>query len=216
MPNDLWWVPLAAGLQDGINPCFLLTAALILLWLRWCQRVNINKLCLLLFLLSIILTKFIFNIGLLDRILLNNYFQPIAKCFYVLVAIVVGLNGLMFLKQWFGLLKGKDVKAGVFISRSFSFVDLLLGAILAGIVLGSFLPLWPVNYYILASSIHMMMPGQEIALGLMIVFYTVLSFWMVYVMIWVSSLESSNQRLFKMMAAAVLLSASLGVITLFL
>ncbi len=212
MAGDLWWIPLAAGLKDGINPCLLITAALILLGLLWFKKVGINQLWVLLLMVSIILSSFLFNCGFLEKIVLNKSFQFLARGVYVVLSIGVGLQGFKFLKQWYSLSKGNKIAFEGPIKIKAPAIGLIFFLILIGFLLSLLSSLWPVNYYIMVFSIYMMMPGQLISLGSLIFIYTVLTLWVVYMVIFVPCLEVRNQRLFKIIAAAIFLSASLSII----
>ena len=212
MSKSLWWVPVATGLQNGVNPCLLITAALVLLGLLWFKRAGIHRAWIILLIVSIIVSSFTFNCGFHDKIVLNSYFEIIARCVYAVLGILVGLKGLKFLNEWFLLLKGKEIKSQAPVELRLSAITLIVIIPLMGFLLSMLASVWPVSFYMVVFSAYMAMPGQLIPLGLLILLYTALSLWIVYLVIGVSFLESKNQRLFKIIAAAILLSASLGVL----
>lgn len=213
MSPGLSWFPIAAGLQDGLNPCLLMTSSAVLLGLRWFKRAGINPWWILLLLGSLIIDGFIFNCGYLDRFTVNNkYFEIITRLFYVLLAVIFALKAIEFLKQWYSLVKGKTIPTEARLTKKFTGLSLIFFISLAGFLLALFASFWPINYYILVFSIYMTMPSQFFPMASLVLIYTVMSLWVVYMMIWVSSLEEKNPRLFKIIASAVLFSASFGVI----
>ena len=216
MSNGLWWIPLAAGLQDGVNPCILMSAAATLLGLLWVKTLGFSRRWFLILVAAIIFSTFILNCGVFDRLVFNKYFETIAKGIYVLLALAIGFKGLKFLNQWFCLLKGKAIKPESMAPIKLS--PLALGFVMAlgGIILSVLATLWPVNYYVSLFQLYMMMPGQLVPMGFLIALYTLMSLWVVYLSVWILSLETVNQRLFKIVAAAIFLSASIGVTGLFL
>lgn len=215
MFNTLWWIPLAGGLEDGVNPCALMTAAVTLWGLLWLKQCGLKKRWFFLFILFLLLISFILNCGL-DVWTWNKYFQMIVRWLYILLAASVGFKGIKFLYQWFLLLRGKEIKDDS--STQVKLSPLALGAIicLAAIFLGLLASVWSTNYYISVFSMYMRMPGQFIAMAYLIGLYTLVSFWIVYAVAGTVFLSSINKRLFKIIAAAILLSASLGIIDLFL
>ena len=216
MSTALWWVPLTAGFQDGINPCTLMNAALILLGIIWLKKSGFSRYWFLLLLVSMLFSTFIINCGLLDKYLLNKYFVTIVRWSYALLAVLVGAQGLQFFKQWIRLIKKEELKPEIF--RLIKLSPLALGFLisLTGGLLSLLASLWPVNYYISVFGVYMSMPGQLVPMGFLIAVYTVMSFWVIYLVIAVTLLESRNQRLFKIMSASILFSACLSVVGLFL
>ncbi|MBI3601894.1 MAG: hypothetical protein HY209_03270 [Candidatus Omnitrophica bacterium] len=165
---------------------------------------------------TIFLASFALNCGFLEIFVWNRYFEIVDRWTYVILAIVVGWQGFKFLRQWFLLFKGHAIKPESQVQRKFLFLTLGFGIVLMGSILSLMATLWPVNYYISIFSLYLLMPGQGLAMALLIGIYTLMSWWVVYVAAGVVSLETINPRLFKIVGAAILLSASLSVINLFL
>jgi hypothetical protein len=212
MSKDLLWVPVATGLQNGVNPCLLMTAALVLLGLQWFKKSGISFQWVLLLLASLVISGFIFNCGYLDLIVLNSSFERIIRWIDVPIAIFVGIKGIQFFRRWYLLIQGKEEKPSIDKPVKFPSVLLALLIVLAGFLLSLLASVWPVNYYITVLSIYMKMPGLFFSLGSLILFYTVLSLWMVYMVLWLFSMQNKNQRMFNIIASAILLCASLGVL----
>ncbi len=215
MTNGLWWVPLVAGLEDGVNPCALMTAAFILLGLLWLKRYGLKTTWLFLLIGTIFLVSFILNCGFLAIFVWDKHFEMAVRWIYVVLAIGVGWQGLRFLRQWFWLVKGRKIDSGGLVQRKFSILTLGFVVVVIGSVLSLMATLWPMNYYIAVFSLYLLIPGQGPAMALLIGIYTLMSWWVLYLVGGVVSLEVVNPRLFKIVSAAILLSASLSVINLF-
>jgi|GEM_PF-3298035 len=218
MSSALWWVPFAAGLQDGISPCVLINASLILLGLVWLKKTGLKNLWLyFMFLIgSIFLSSFLINCGVIDRLILSKHFVMIVKWIYVVLAVGVMLQGLRCLSQWFCLIKGKELKPGFHLDIKLSSSSVFFLILVVGCILSLLAALWPTNYYISIFSMYMTVPGQFFSMVSLIAIYTFVTLWVVYWMIWVVSLETRNLRLFKIISAAILISASVSIIELFL
>ena len=217
MFNSLWWVPIAAGLKDGINPCVLINASLIFLGLLWLKRNGYKRFWFILLIAVMLISALLYNCGFESKLILNKKFESIVKWVYVLFAVFVGFQGVEFLKQWFHLLKGKEIQLKKVEKRTkLSWIVLTLVIFLFGNLLSLLAALWPTNYYVSVLTVYMMAPGLFISMASFLALYTVISLWIVYLVIWSVSLENVNQRLFKIIGASILLSASLSVIDLFL
>lgn len=215
MFNFLWWVPLSAGFQDGINPCVLITSSFTLLILIWLRNNGFKPHWIFIFLISLLLSGFILNCGYLDKFILHSLFHSTVKLFYVLFSVVLGWQGIKFLYQWFQLSKGKKILENP-IKIKILPVFLVFLLALTGNVLSVLASLWPINYYISVFGFYLTMPGQFTSMAFYIFIYTFVSLWVVYLIVWFSSLQVKHLRLFKIVSAAILLSASFSVIDLFL
>ena len=215
MFNTMWWVPLAAGIEDGVNPCALMTAAVTLWGLLWLKRCGFKKRWFFLFISILFLTSFALNCGL-DVWTWNKYFQIVVRWFYIVLAVGVGYKGIKFLYQWFLLIRGRGVTDES--SSQVKLSPLALGLIicLAAGFLSILATVWTTNYYITVFSIYMKLPGEFMTMAFFIGLYTLVSLWVVYVVAGTVFLNTVNARLFKIIAAAILLSAALGIVDLFL
>ena len=209
---NFFGIPFVAGMEDGINPCFLISFSVILLGMLWFKRAGISRLWVLFFLVVMMVSTFAFNCGFWDKVVLNNYFQIAARAIYLLLAVTIGLKGFQFLRQWISMLKGNEIKPEAPVKVKLEPFVITVILLVVGFVLSMLSTLWPINSYIMTFSIYMMLPGKLIVLGPLVFIYTIVSFWFVCIAIPVFALESRNQRLFKMIAAVSLLSASIGVI----
>jgi hypothetical protein len=216
MSDMLGWVPLFAGIEDGVNPCMLMTASLVLLALLWFKRFGIKKFWFLYLMVVIITNSFLLNCGVFDRIISNQFFQLIARWIYIFLSLYTGFIAIKFLYEWYGFVKGKEVKVNKFIEIKISPYFLALIVFLFGFLVSLIASVWPTNYYIIVLSMYLTSPFQSLTVMLFILLYTLITFWVVYFVIWFSCLETKNQRLFRIIAAALLLSASISVIDIFL
>ena len=216
MSSILWWVPFTAGFEDGINPCAVMNAALVLLGLIWFKKNGFKSYWIIIFVVTIVICSFFLNCGFLDKFILHRKFLDVTRWIYVFLAIGVGIKGLIFLFQWIRCCQGKPDKEESIIKIKLS--PLLLGFLIfiIGVILSVLTSIWPINYYISLFSIYMVMPDQFVPMLSLIFLYTLISYWLVFFMIWCGSIQSKNLRLFKIITAAILLSASVGVIDLFL
>ena len=215
MTSFLWWIPLAAGFQDGINPCVLIVAACSLLGLIWLRRFDCNPYWLILFFGTVLGCSFFLNAGYVDQIILHNKFFFIVRWIYVGLAVVVGIQGVEYLFQWIAMLKGKVIQEEK-IKTKLSPLVLMPSMLVLGFLLSVLNSLWPINYYISVFSVYIKMPGQFLSMGTMIFLYTLTSFWLVYLVLSFVLLQKNNLRLFKILVAAILLSASISVVDLLL
>jgi hypothetical protein len=216
MFNDFFWTPFIAGLEDGVNPCLLMNFSVVLLGVLWFKRVGINRLWIAFLFAVMMASSFAFNCGFLDRVVLSNYFQMAARALYLLLAVIVAFRGVKFLQQWFSLIKGKSIDAEPAITRAVSPVVLLFVLFIIGFLLSMVATLWPINAHVMTFSVYMLVPGNLVPLGSLVLFYSIVSCWFVGLAIPVSLLEKRNPRLFKIVAAAFLLAASLGIIDIIL
>ncbi len=210
----LWWIPLAAGFQDGVNPCILMTAALTLLGMLWLKRSGLTQKWVLLFLLTILLSSCFLNLGYLDQVILQKKFVEYSRLVYVILALIVAWKGFGFLLDWFKLVKNEKCLE-VVVKKRISAVFLSISIVLSGFVLSFLAALWPINYYVTVFSLQMR--GQsQLSVIFFIFSYTLMSLWIVYLVSCLSFVQNKNLRIFKIVSAAVLLSASFSVIDLFL
>ncbi len=158
MSDALWWVPISAGIQDGLNPCALMNAALVLLGIIWLKNNGLKENWVLLFIATVVAVSFSANCGFLDQILLHRNFLHISRFMYVLLAVFIGIKGFKFLWQWFQLTKGKSIDEEVVLKRDISSKFLGFMIVLIGIGLGVLASLWPTNYFIAYFSFFMLTP----------------------------------------------------------
>jgi hypothetical protein len=208
----LYWTPFTAGFVDGVNPCFLMTFALMILAMLWFKRVGISRAWMFLFIGMMIFNTFAFNCGFMDRFVLSDLFQLFSRVVYVVLAVFVGMKGIKFLREWHSLSKGQEIKAIVISQNKWSPFAIIVVLGLVALLLSMMATLWPINSYIMTFTVYMMMPGQFIILGSLVFLYTLISFWFVAAGMTIFLIEAKNQRLFKIVAAAILLSASLGIL----
>jgi hypothetical protein len=216
MPNLLWWVPIVSGFHDGINPCVLITASYSLLILLWFRRTGLKKFWLLFYFISLVLTSFIANCGLLDKYILDRNFIQSAKYIYVVLGLILAFYGIQFFNQWFKLTKGISINEKPLFVKKVSPFLYSFGLVLSACILSILAALWPVNYYVAVASIYVAVPGQMLIMSSIIFFYTLISLWLVIFVLWLEAISNKNVRFFKIVSSAILLSASIGVIDLFL
>lgn len=216
MSNVLWWVPITAGIQDGLNPCALMNAALVLLGIIWFRNNGIKFNWIFLFIGTLITVSFLSNCGFLDKVIIHKNFLHVTRSIYVLLAIFVGIKGFKFLFQWFQLTKGNSIKEEILIKRKVSPGFLGFSIVFFGLFLSVLSSLWPTNYFISYFSVYMLTPDQAIPMGVSIAVYSFISKWLIFFILWFVSIQSKSLRLFKITASAILLSASISVIDLFL
>lgn len=212
--KEFFWTPIAAGIVDGLNPCFLMTFAVVFMLVDALRRWGISRSWVFLFISILVFAGFAFNCGVMDRFLLSSFFQMFARACYLVLAVVVAWRGFRLFKQWLDIVGGKaSAQPSVANAVQKPSVILLMTGVVAGALLMSMMmTLWPINAYIMTFSVYMMMPGQLIALGVLVFIYSVVSYWFVVTGLLVFNIQTSNPRLFKMVSAAILLSASLGVL----
>lgn len=209
--KEFFWTPIAAGLLDGLNPCFLITFAVVfLMWQRF--RVSgISCWWIVFFIAVMMVGSFAFNCGFLDQLVLSSFFQIASRVLYMILAFIIGREGVRLFKEWFDMSRGKPLE-GINTLKPIPVLFLLGGLFTGAVLLSMMMTLWPINAHVMTFSVYMMLPGQLVALGSLVLIYSVVSYWFVAAGFLVFRIEVKNQRLFKMVAAAILLSASLGVI----
>ena len=149
MLKDIGAVPLIAGIVDGLNPCFLLTFSVILLGMLWFKTRGINRWWVVFFIGMMILDTFAFNCGFLDTFVLNNYSRFVFQAGYLIMAIIIGRYGLKFLRQWYDLMKGKEIQQETISHIQLSSLVLMSVLFCIGFVLSMMGTLWPINSYIM-------------------------------------------------------------------
>ena len=214
-----WWIPFTAGLEDGINPCTLVTCAVVLVLRLWLEGKGLDpKKFLPVFIVSIVTVNFLLNLGFLADILSARIFQKTAVFIYMALALVFAGAGAVFFYDWVLLFKGKDVQ-NLFSRRMFQctmtgkkYRPLHVAVIAAAVVTGVLSSIWPPNYYITILSNNLYVPGRFWNTAGLLAMYALVQMWLIICVAILFSWGRLTLRLRQVMNAAVFLSAAAAVV----
>ncbi len=209
------WIPFAAGLEDGLNPCALVSAAVFLLvCLKIERKAGV-------FLITLFATNLALNIGILGQYLGAPVFLKAMIGMTFVLAAACAIAGGVFLYDWLLLLLGRDqgrllsIRLCLSDPQSNNVRQGRKGVIALGIVLGLVSSAWPMNYYMSILANDILAPGRFWGGVVMMALYTLVQLWLLYVLAFVFLRGQLTPRLRLIICAAVFLSAAGGVICIF-
>ena len=211
----LWWIPLVAGVQDGVGPCLLLSLAVLLFVRAWCEARAIPvrgvTIC---FIAAFFCFSLLFNIGLLANLL---WFKP------VIAALKVGnlcagalslLAGVVFLYEWVKLKKQDGKSSGAY-QRLLNLggsgmrrgVVVYLMAGLAALFMSILSTVWPPHYYISMISNNVFLPGKLWESVVLLAAYGICQLWLMTLLVKLFSAKDLTRDFKLIISAAIFLSA---------
>jgi len=206
----LWWIPIAAGATDALNPCvFAIMAAFIVLHVALEGR---TLLVMVLFFTSLLMTLFIFNIGIGMMAVNTPVVDIVLKVIDGILSIGFLVLGWQSIGQWQAWQKNQLIKplSGQLVlgyllkKKTFKWVlPLLLGAIF-----GVLSTQWAPNYYFAILANPAVLPGNDRLLLMLIGTYGFVILWPVWLLIIVFNYHYVAPRLKPLIAAGVMFIAS--------
>ena len=217
MSMSLWWIPLAAGLGDAINPCvFTITAFLILIHAAKDYKGIVLEL---LYLASVITTLVLLNSGF--DLMLNHAWVA------VVMLIIDALLCLFFLvlasqsaKQWFawqrhqliGPLMGQHLISALLKQRFLNGIVVIV----LGVMVGVLAMQWPPSqeFNVLCSSVFV--SGKITHIFLLWLLYVIAFCWPAWIVLLMYKTGWIKPRLRPLLNTVVMLTASTLAVFLFL
>ncbi len=212
MTENLWWIPLAAGLEDALNPCVLMTCGFLLLYHAHVVVAGKTK-GRLFFVFMVFVFTLIFNLGFFQNLLTLDQVQTAIKYIYWVLAVVVLCTSFMCLKDWRDLHRGVDQP--LFLTRVALKIQGLMSRrafiVAMALVLTVLASLWPMNYYMGIFASQALLPGKFWSNAGLLVSYTFIVLWPLYGLWALCSWKKVRPTLLAMIQAAVLGSAGFGI-----
>ena len=221
--NVPWWIPFAAGFEDGLNPCALMTCAVLILVSLWGRRRGFNwGKCAVFFVVPMFALNLVLNTGFLQNVLLTGAFQRAAVSAYFILAAVFAIIGGIFVYDWGAMLRHKDGTAllsdrllgpSKTAGRLGGFWVLLVMAVAVAMSVTS--SIWPANYFMTVIGNDIWSPGQFWATLGTLSIYTAVQLWLIVFFAVLCAWGRIALRLRQVMCAAVFLSAAGAVVYIF-
>jgi hypothetical protein len=214
---DLWRIAIGAGLQDGFNPCTLMTCAVFMLHGIWLSQYEPRLARLrILFVLTYIPGLLYFNFGPIGTTLFHKPFVLTAKIAYFVLGAASFILGSWFLKSWFLAHRGhgEDLTSQKTKSPVSIILLCLLTVFLSGL-LSMLATLWPINYYMALLGTGGPLNGQWQAVISLLAGYVITSLWPLWFLWAFLSIKNIRPTLFKIVCASVFFVASSSVILIF-
>ena len=215
--GDLWRIVIGAGLQDGFNPCTLMTCAIFIVHGIWAQK-SVSRLGFLrlFFVLTYVLGAFFFNFGPMGTFLFQKTFVSSVRIIYFGFGMGSFVLGILFLRDWF--LLRRRVPEGLTAKKAAapaSVIGAWLVTIILGVVLSALATLWPINYYMVLLGTGALLKGQWQAVLLLLAGYTIVSMWPLWFLWSFLSIKNLRPTLVRIVCAAVFFAASSSMILIF-
>ncbi len=215
MDNSLFWIPLAAGLEDGVNPCVLMTCVAFVLYHFWLSAKSVVHSALWrgVWIGLLVLSSMVLNLGVGQEVLFLPVFQKTVQMMYLMAGVVAVIGGVILLVDWFRLRRGL-LGRPLFSSKPVSLVMVWVVTVVSALLLSVLATLWPMSYYITILANFLVIPGKFTSVALFFVLYTLLFWWPLYLLGWFMA-PRMPQGLTKIVYASVFLSAGIGAIVIF-
>ena len=214
--SDLLRIAAGAGLQDGFNPCILMTCAVFIVHGIWAPQRPLHLGFLRsLFVLVYVLGTLCFNYGPLEAFLFKKSFVLTVKIIYFLLGAGSFVLGVLFLKDWFSLRFKHQADLAVKKTPSINVIVAYFITIILSLGLSVLATLWPVNYYMTLLGTGWLVNGQWQSVVLLLVTYTIVSMWPLWFLWAFLSIKNLRPALLKIVCAAVFFAASSSIILIF-
>lgn len=200
----MWMIPFIAGIKDSINPCALVTCALLLLLRSPRERA--------LFLGAVLVFGTMFNLGFAAPFLSSRMFSRAASIGYLALGAVFLVAGVLFFYGWS---KGRAFQAKPQEEHGLRCWITRLAVIALGLSMSAASTIWPVDYSIILMSNNALLPGQFLGAASMLAVYGFVQLWPAIALAIAFSLERLTPRLRQVITSAVFLSAGVGAIYIF-
>lgn len=213
--GTLWWIPFSAGFEDGLDPCALMTVAIVIVLYLWLRRGLKPGKFLGLFFAGLIILNLVFNLGFFIQIWASPAVQKVSVVLYKILAVgFLGL-GAVFFYDWVLLIKGKDPQ--VLLSRRLFNKNATLKKgqaqkaifmmIAAALIVSLISTVWAPNYYISMIANNFLVPGRRWETVFLLMVYTVVELWLALVLAAVLRRGKLSVRLEQLVFCAVFLVA---------
>lgn len=218
LSNNLWWVPLVAGLEDAVNPCVLISCVCFILWFGWlAQRPLGRGKYVFVFMALVYFLSLSFNIGIAQGILYAPQARQLIHAAYLFLGIVSIALGLIFIRDWRCLIAGQqDLLSQAYWQKGNCSPRIAwVITVVLGLVLSCLASIWPMNYYMGVIGNNILMPGQFWSTVLLMAVYTAFALIPLYLMLALMRLRTSNARFFYAISAAIFIAGGVGAVYIF-
>jgi len=216
--SDLFLIAGGAGLGDGLNPCIFMAAAIFIV----CGRLVASSAVFanawrVLFALAYLLGILFFDFGPGEVVAFQKNFILIAKVLYVLLSIWAFVLGILILKEWYVLSRGRALAAQADPGPK-AFNGLLAGFMAAalGALLSAMATLWPANKYIIILGNAAFVKGQWYTVMPLLLVYVAVSMWPLWLLWALLSVKDVRPSWLRIIQAVIFLTASSCVALIFL
>jgi hypothetical protein len=198
---------LGIGLQDGLNPCIFMTCTVFIVYGSWFKRrfqgIFWSRF---IFVLVYVLCNLLFNFGPVQVLIFNKYFMFSARVLYFFLGGWAFILGILFLKDWFFLIRGQPLK-GLGDEKIKSFkgglgLALLIASILP-VVLSALATIWPINTYFMILGNEAILRGQWHMVASLLAGYIFCSMWPLWLVWAFLSIKDFRPSLFMIICASI-------------
>ena len=178
-------LPFSAGVQDSLNPCALMTAAIMIALHSWLGSNSIKPgKFLAIFMVVLAAVSLAFNLGFFVALWSLPQVQKVSAVLYKVLAVIALVLGCLFFYDWVRLARGADPQTlpgrRLFRPTAGPSRKLAVGvAIIAALVVGIINTVWPPNYYVSLIANNFLLPGRRLQTALLLSVYTVVALWLV-------------------------------------
>ena len=208
---DLWWISIAAGITDALNPCVFAIAAVFLLIQTALEDKGLFVKVL--FLISVVVSVFVLNIGV-GLVLFSQ--DSVIIILKIIDALLAGLFihwGYQSIIQWRAWqrsqlikpLTGQLVIGYLLKKKAFGWLIAIVLAVLVGILSVQ----WTPNNYFTILASPAVLPGRTNVVLLFIGMYSVVVLWPVWFLLAIVNQSTLPLRFKPLITAGVMMIASL-------
>ena len=219
--DDLGWIALLAGIQDGFGPSVLLAGAVLLVLYFWLERRGLNsRPFLLVFIVSVAVFHLLFHMGFLIFIFSKPVFQKLIYAMCFLCAVVLAGSGIVILYDGMLVRRGKEPAcrwsswfstsgAGKNLAKKswMTYLSMVSAAFLTGLVSG----ISAMDSYMAIISNNVVIPGRLWSTMAVLAEYTAANLWPVLLLAVFFVWTKISARLKQLVCAAVFLSAAASI-----
>ena len=214
--NDFVLIALGAGLQDGLSPCNFITCSVFIL-LGFLSPLSALQIVWLrvVFVLTYVFNALLFNFGPGQLLILRKDFIFSAKYVYFILGLGAFILGVLFLRDWFLLIRGKKEQPLFEKKIGCSAVWVSLTIFILTAALSSLASLWPISNYVLLLGNEGLLKGQWEWVIPFLLGYVLVCMWPIWFVWALISVKNLRPSLLKIICAIVFFTASSSMILIF-
>jgi hypothetical protein len=217
--NSLGVIGCGVGLHDSINPTIFMTCAVFIAGGFWLASSSIRLFWLrVIFVLAYTVSFMEFTFGPAQVLILHKEFFLAAKVIYAVLSAGTFVLGVVFLKDWFFLLRGHEAQSTA-PGKSKPFepngLAVLLITVLLAVLLSALDSIGPVNTYILLLGNIAVLRGQLLTVIPLMLGYVFFSIWPVWIVWAFLSIKNLKPSLRKIICASIFFTATSCIILTF-
>ncbi len=209
------WFLFAVALEDGLNPCALLTCAVFLMMSLWISPTGLHRgKFLFVFFLVVLILNFVFSLGFLSNLLAIKWVIRLFLSINFLLGLFFACAGAVFVYDWFLACRGKSAET-LLSTRIFSVKEkkvsgifVSLAVVAAGAVMSFLSTVWPPNYVVSLTANNLYLPGRCLGTFFSLGLYSFIQLWFLLLLLALIAGNILTPRMRQMINAAVFFCAA--------